>query len=124
IFDSFECAIHALAPVCPHCGCHVIGHGVEQDGMVFCCVNCAQHTGVEGLIDRARRPEASQSPDVRRGAGAKGPYVIQRASESRCEWWTGSRWSGDASKARRYVDEPNPSAETGDEAADVESIEV
>ena len=21
MFDSFECAIHALAPTCPHCGC-------------------------------------------------------------------------------------------------------
>ena len=29
-FDSFECAIHALAPVCDHCGCRVVGHGVEQ----------------------------------------------------------------------------------------------
>ena len=29
IFDSFECAIHKLAPICEHCGCRVIGHGVE-----------------------------------------------------------------------------------------------
>lgn len=28
-FDSFECAIHALAPTCAHCGCRVIGHGAE-----------------------------------------------------------------------------------------------
>src|SRR3712207_7513690 len=28
-FDSFECAIHAMAPVCEHCGCKVIGHGVQ-----------------------------------------------------------------------------------------------
>ena len=27
IFDSFECAIQALAPTCPHCGCRIIGHG-------------------------------------------------------------------------------------------------
>ena len=26
-FDSFECAIHALAPVCDHCGCRIVGHG-------------------------------------------------------------------------------------------------
>ncbi len=25
VFDSFECAIHALAPVCPHCHCRVVG---------------------------------------------------------------------------------------------------
>src|SRR3712207_3014026 len=29
-FDSFECAIHALAPSCEHCGIRVIGHGVER----------------------------------------------------------------------------------------------
>ena len=28
-FDSFECAINLLAPVCGHCGCKVIGHGIE-----------------------------------------------------------------------------------------------
>src|SRR5690606_34138852 len=28
VFDSFECAIHALAPRCAHCSCAVIGHGV------------------------------------------------------------------------------------------------
>ena len=52
-FDSFECAINALAPTCGHCGCRVIGHGVEQGGTVFCCVSCAQHAGVAGLKDRA-----------------------------------------------------------------------
>jgi hypothetical protein len=31
-FDSFECAIHALAPVCPHCNCRIVGHGVEANG--------------------------------------------------------------------------------------------
>lgn len=52
-FDCFECAIHSLAPVCAHCGCKVIGHGVEKDGTFFCCVHCAKHKGVEGLRDRA-----------------------------------------------------------------------
>jgi len=52
-FDSFECAIHALAPACEHCGCKVVGHGVEQDGTVFCCANCAKHAGVAGVKDRA-----------------------------------------------------------------------
>jgi len=51
-FDSFECAIHALAPTCEHCGCRVIGHGVEADGRIFCCAHCAEHAGVEGLADR------------------------------------------------------------------------
>ncbi len=52
-FDSFECAIHALAPTCAHCGCKVVGHGVEHAGTVFCCVTCAKRAGVTGLKDRA-----------------------------------------------------------------------
>jgi hypothetical protein len=31
-FDSFECAIHMLAPTCPHCNCKIVGHGVEAGG--------------------------------------------------------------------------------------------
>ncbi|SBV37542.1 conserved hypothetical protein [uncultured Stenotrophomonas sp.] len=42
-FDSFECAIHALAPRCAHCECVVIGHGVEVGKVVFCCEHCARH---------------------------------------------------------------------------------
>ena len=52
-FDSFECAIHALAPACAHCGCKVVGHGVEQGGRIFCCASCAKHAGLTGLKDRA-----------------------------------------------------------------------
>jgi len=51
-FDSFECAIHALAPTCAHCGCKVVGHGVEQDGTIFCCAHCAEAENVHGLTDR------------------------------------------------------------------------
>ncbi|MBW3547702.1 MAG: hypothetical protein KY452_06155 [Actinobacteria bacterium] len=52
-FDSFECAIHAVAPSCSHCGCRVVGHGVEADGEIFCCAHCAGSAGVEGVKDRA-----------------------------------------------------------------------
>jgi len=52
-FDSFECAIHAMAPTCGHCGCKVIGCGVEADGNIFCCANCAREEGVTALVDRA-----------------------------------------------------------------------
>ncbi len=41
VFDSFECAIHRMAPECEHCECKVIGHGVEVDGRFFCCAHCA-----------------------------------------------------------------------------------
>ena len=29
-FDSFECAIHALAPLCPHCNCRIVGHATKE----------------------------------------------------------------------------------------------
>jgi hypothetical protein len=53
VFDSFECAIHALAPRCAHCGCSVIGHGVEVKGEVYCCANCARESGETTVQDRA-----------------------------------------------------------------------
>ena len=52
-FDSFECAIHRLAPSCEHCGCKVVGHGVEAGGHFFCCASCARHAGVTSVKDRA-----------------------------------------------------------------------
>jgi hypothetical protein len=51
-FDSFECAIHALAPKCDHCGCRIVGHGHEAGGTMFCCAHCAQQKGVKVLKDR------------------------------------------------------------------------
>ena len=47
-FDSFECAIHALAPVCVHCQCKIIGHGVEARGSMYCCAHCARQAGGPG----------------------------------------------------------------------------
>jgi len=52
-FDSFECAIHALAPACIHCGCRIVGHGVEADGVLYCCAHCARKSGEHELRDRA-----------------------------------------------------------------------
>ena len=52
VFDSFECAIHRLAPSCSHCGCRIIGHGVEADGAIYCCASCALGAGVAGMRDR------------------------------------------------------------------------
>ncbi|WP_378948167.1 hypothetical protein [Mesorhizobium sp. ANAO-SY3R2] len=51
-FDSFECAIQMLAPICAHCSCRVIGHGVEGSGKIYCCAHCAEEKGVQGLEDR------------------------------------------------------------------------
>ena len=52
-FDSFECAIHKLAPTCEHCGCRIVGHGIQAGDRFFCCANCARHAGVEGVADHA-----------------------------------------------------------------------
>lgn len=45
-FDSFECAAQRLAPVCEHCGCRILGHGVEASGQFFCCAHCARRSNV------------------------------------------------------------------------------
>jgi hypothetical protein len=52
-FDSFECAIQALAPICSTCGIRIIGHGLEKAGAFYCCVHCAEKKGATGLSDRA-----------------------------------------------------------------------
>ena len=54
-FDSFECAIEVVAPRCEHCGCRIIGHGVEAGDRMFCCAHCARHSGVTELQDSVAR---------------------------------------------------------------------
>jgi hypothetical protein len=51
-FDSFECAIHALAPACDHCACRIIGHGIESENGFFCCAHCARESGAVEAVDR------------------------------------------------------------------------
>ena len=51
VFDSFECAIQAMAPECAHCGCKVIGHGVEAEGIVYCCAHCANQDGISEVTN-------------------------------------------------------------------------
>ena len=53
VFDSFECAIHKLAPACNHCGCKIIGHGVEAHETFYCCAHCARQQGVKQIVDHA-----------------------------------------------------------------------
>ncbi|SEO45363.1 hypothetical protein SAMN06298226_1984 [Nitrosovibrio sp. Nv4] len=52
-FDSFECAINKLAPTCAHCRARIIGHGLEKNGVMFCCNHCAGEKGVKDLRDRS-----------------------------------------------------------------------
>lgn len=55
-FDSLECAAHALAPTCVHCGVRIMGHGLEYGGQTFCCAHCAKDAGVAGFTDRIAAP--------------------------------------------------------------------
>ncbi len=51
-FDSFECAIQALAPRCEHCDCRIIGHGTQHGSRMFCSAHCASHEGAAQMRDR------------------------------------------------------------------------
>jgi len=51
VFDSFECAIQKLAPICAHCGCKIIGHGIEAKNTFYCCASCARKAGVAQAKD-------------------------------------------------------------------------
>lgn len=51
-FDCFECAIQELAPQCSQCGCKIIGHGMENNNVFYCCAHCAKQAGVTGIQDR------------------------------------------------------------------------
>jgi hypothetical protein len=64
-FDSFECAIHRLAPMCAHCGCRIVGHGSEHNDRMYCCANCARLSGISSLVDNtATRGEAEAARRV------------------------------------------------------------
>lgn len=52
VFDSFECAIHMLAPTCGHCGCRVVGRDVDAGDTIYCCASCALTAGAVGMRDR------------------------------------------------------------------------
>lgn len=51
VFDSFECAIHALAPECDNCGVKIVGHGIEAGETFYCCAHCARQEGITEAVD-------------------------------------------------------------------------
>jgi hypothetical protein len=61
-FDSFECAIHKLAPVCAHCGVKVVGHGIEAQGTFFCCAHCAHQKGAKAIVDNEAHAPGAPRP--------------------------------------------------------------
>ena len=61
-FDSFECAVHKLAPTCGKCGVRIVGHGIEaHSGALYCCAHCARSEGVDGAKDHIRSQPTGQS---------------------------------------------------------------
>jgi hypothetical protein len=42
-----------MAPVCEHCTCRIIGHGVQAGDRFFCCAHCARMAGAELVRDRS-----------------------------------------------------------------------
>lgn len=58
-FDSFECAIHAMAPRCARCGCRILGHGERNEEDLFCCAHCARQAR-----DQSSAPPAASSEPV------------------------------------------------------------
>ena len=59
-FDSLECAAHKLAPACAHCGCRILGHGIESEGSFFCCAHCARQEGVTTAVDHVPTSSGSR----------------------------------------------------------------
>jgi hypothetical protein len=57
-FDCFECAIQLLAPSCAHCGCTIIGHGMELNGELYCCHHCARHVNMPPMTEQEAAPVA------------------------------------------------------------------
>jgi len=55
-FDCIECAAQAIAPTCAQCSTRVLGHGVEQDGTIYCCSSCAR------MASRDARPHVARQP--------------------------------------------------------------
>ncbi|MCX4436571.1 hypothetical protein OG834_37615 [Streptomyces mirabilis] len=61
-FDSFECAIHRLSPVCGNCHVPIIGHGVEIEGQLYCSPYCAKAADSRHFL-----PESEQAAEEHRG---------------------------------------------------------
>lgn len=74
VFDCFECAIHRLAPRCAHCGCTVIGHGIDEEGQTYCCTHCvrASQPAVDPIDAESMQSFPASDPPTHGGAAIGG----------------------------------------------------
>lgn len=58
-FDSFECAAEKVAPRCEHCGCRILGHGIEGPSGIYCCAHCARLAGDADAVDNTTHDQSA-----------------------------------------------------------------
>lgn len=75
VFDTFDCAIQALAPVCERCGRTITGQALRREGGVYCSRECAEWLAPAAL-------GALALPDAPRLPGAPGSGWVGQADES------------------------------------------
>lgn len=73
IFDSLECAIQSIAPRCKHCGCPVVGHGLEDSGVTFCCAHCMRQASSDAVDEASMASFPASDPPARAPSAAAAP---------------------------------------------------
>lgn len=57
VFDSFECAMIALSPLCGYCGCKILGHSIVFGNTVYCSYECANDDSARQYESQIKRRE-------------------------------------------------------------------